>query len=110
MDRYLSAKEIYAKYGIDTENAINTLQNVPISIHCWQGDDVNGFEKKEGEGKAFTIVNQQDWVEPMDSNIKMKIEGKVTKYYDGVPVVMTANNGVYEFNLAQGDGMFVTVE
>ena len=86
------------RFGVITDIESNT----PLLIGC--------FEKKEGEGKAFTIVNQQDWVEPMDSNIKMKIEGKVTKYYDGVPTVMTANNGVYEFNLAQGDGMFVTVE
>ncbi|MBR4242200.1 MAG: L-rhamnose isomerase, partial [Eubacterium sp.] len=38
MTRYESAKEIYASYGIDTENAVNTLQNVTVSIHCWQGD------------------------------------------------------------------------
>ncbi len=46
MTRYESAKEIYASYGIDTENAINTLQNVTVSIHCWQGDDVIGFDNK----------------------------------------------------------------
>lgn len=42
--RYLSAKEIYANYGIDTEKAIEKLLNTPISIHCWQGDDVIGFD------------------------------------------------------------------
>ncbi|MBR3439602.1 MAG: L-rhamnose isomerase [Clostridia bacterium] len=46
MTRYESAKEIYASYGIDTENAVNTLQNVTVSIHCWQGDDVIGFDNK----------------------------------------------------------------
>ena len=40
----------------------------------------------------------------------MKIDGKVTKYYDGEPEVMKSENGVYEFNIAQGDGVFVTVE
>ncbi len=44
MSRYESAKEIYAKYGIDTDEAIKTLKNVPISLHCWQGDDVRGFD------------------------------------------------------------------
>ena len=44
MTRYESAKEIYAQYGIDTESAIETLKNIPISVHCWQGDDVLGFE------------------------------------------------------------------
>ena len=47
MSRYSSAKEIYASYGIDTEKAISTLQDVTISIHCWQGDDVIGFDNKE---------------------------------------------------------------
>lgn len=42
--RYESAKEIYAKIGVDTDKAIATLQNIPIAMHCWQGDDVAGFE------------------------------------------------------------------
>ncbi len=56
MDRYLSAKEIYAKYGIDTEKAINTLQNVPISMHCWQGDDVTGFEQNASLGDGLQVT------------------------------------------------------
>ncbi len=47
MNRYEQAKEIYAKLGVDTEKALNTLKNVPISIHCWQGDDVVGFDSRE---------------------------------------------------------------
>ena len=47
MTRYSTAKDIYASYGIDTEKAIETLKNVTISIHCWQGDDVTGFDNKE---------------------------------------------------------------
>jgi L-rhamnose isomerase len=43
-ERYLSAKEIYAKLGVDTDAAMKSLQNIPISMHCWQGDDVGGFE------------------------------------------------------------------
>lgn len=39
--------EIYKKYGIDVENVLNTLKKVPVSLHCWQLDDINGFEKKE---------------------------------------------------------------
>ena len=44
---YIEAKEKYAKYGIDTEKAIKMLNNVSISVHCWQGDDVVGFDSKE---------------------------------------------------------------
>lgn len=42
--RYESAKEIYAKLGVDTDAAIEKCMNVPVSLHCWQGDDVIGFD------------------------------------------------------------------
>ena len=44
LQRYESAKEIYAKIGVDTDAAMKKLQNIPIAMHCWQGDDVTGFE------------------------------------------------------------------
>ena len=47
MSRYESAKEIYANHGIDTEKALNALKDVTISVHCWQGDDVVGFDNRE---------------------------------------------------------------
>lgn len=47
MSRYAEAKEIYAKYGVDTDKALEALANVPVSVHCWQGDDVVGFDSKE---------------------------------------------------------------
>ena len=43
-EKYLLAKEQYAAIGVDTDKALEILKNVPISMHCWQGDDVNGFE------------------------------------------------------------------
>ena len=42
---YASALDQYAAVGVDTEAALKTLESVPISLHCWQGDDVGGFEK-----------------------------------------------------------------
>ncbi|MBO7318556.1 MAG: L-rhamnose isomerase [Clostridia bacterium] len=47
MNRYNEAKEIYAKYGVDTEKALETLKSICISVHCWQVDDVTGFDSKE---------------------------------------------------------------
>ncbi len=41
---YELAKAKYGQYGVDTDAAINALSATPISIHCWQGDDVGGFE------------------------------------------------------------------
>lgn len=43
-ERYDSAKEIYAGWGVDTDRAIEILKEVPVSLHCWQGDDVTGFD------------------------------------------------------------------
>ncbi|MEO0945956.1 MAG: L-rhamnose isomerase, partial [Pseudomonadota bacterium] len=45
---YDSAKAQFADWGIDTEAAIDRLKTIPISMHCWQGDDVVGFEQKSG--------------------------------------------------------------
>ncbi len=42
---YTSALEQYAALGVDTEAALAALDTIPISLHCWQGDDVGGFEK-----------------------------------------------------------------
>jgi L-rhamnose isomerase len=44
---YEWAKQKYASIGIDTEAAIEALKGYAISMHCWQGDDVNGFDSKE---------------------------------------------------------------
>lgn len=41
---YQEAKEVYAKIGVDTEQAIEKLRNTAISVHCWQGDDVVGLD------------------------------------------------------------------
>lgn len=43
-NRYPDARKYYTRIGIDTDSAIERLKNIPISIHCWQGDDVLGFE------------------------------------------------------------------
>lgn len=45
---YDSAKAAFAEWGVDTETALNRLAAIPISMHCWQGDDVVGFEAKTG--------------------------------------------------------------
>lgn len=47
MSRYSEAKQIYAQYGVDTEKALDTLKNILVSVHCWQGDDVTGFDSRE---------------------------------------------------------------
>lgn len=54
---YTFAQESYAAHGVDTEAALRRLAGVPISLHCWQGDDVGGFEAAgdlAGSGLAAT--------------------------------------------------------
>jgi L-rhamnose isomerase len=64
-----AARDLYAGYGVDAELALRRLAEIPISLHCWQGDDVGGFEAAGGElsgsglaatgnypGKARTIA------------------------------------------------------
>lgn len=73
---YAMAKEQYAAMGVDTEAAMKKLAAVPISMHCWQGDDVGGFETAGAElsgggiqatgnypGKARTIEQLQSDVD-----------------------------------------------
>ena len=43
-ERYESAKEQYKKVGVDVDKAVDTLSKIAISMHCWQGDDVTGFD------------------------------------------------------------------
>jgi L-rhamnose isomerase len=48
-ENYELAKKAYEKWGINVDQVIETLKNVPISIHCWQGDDIGGFEVNQKE-------------------------------------------------------------
>ncbi len=43
-ERYDAAKEVYKAIGVDTDVAMKALKEIPISMHCWQGDDVTGFD------------------------------------------------------------------
>ncbi|PNH88429.1 L-rhamnose isomerase [Vibrio diazotrophicus] len=44
---YEQAKKTFEKYGVNTDQALELLNQTPISMHCWQGDDVRGFESPE---------------------------------------------------------------
>ncbi len=46
---YEVAKELYAQIGVDTEKAIETLNSITISMNCWQGDDLGGYEIEDGK-------------------------------------------------------------
>ena len=48
-ETYQHARREYAALGIDTDEALRTLDQVKISLHCWQTDDVGGFETPNAE-------------------------------------------------------------
>jgi len=83
---YQIAKEKYAALGIDTDKALQALAGIPVSLHCWQADDVCGFENKEGSlggglavtgnfpGKANTIGQLRQDIEKAISLIPGKLK------------------------------------
>lgn len=48
LQNYQNAQEVYASYGVDTQQALDFLQALPVSLHNWQDDDVRGFEGSDG--------------------------------------------------------------
>ena len=43
-EKYEAAKQAYKNIGVDTDAALEALKKIPVSMHCWQGDDVVGFD------------------------------------------------------------------
>ena len=56
-ERYKLAKEQYEKWGINVDKFLEELNKVKISVHCWQGDDVKGFEVvKNALSEEFNVM------------------------------------------------------
>ena len=43
-NQYEAARDVYAAWGVDTEEALRKMDDIPVSINCWQLDDLTGFE------------------------------------------------------------------
>ena len=62
---YRDAQSVFGQFGVDTEDVLRRLALIPISMHCWQGDDVGGFDCEPDElgdelgGKAVAVINGQ---------------------------------------------------
>ena len=54
---YRAARELYGEFGVDTDLALERLAEIPVSMHCWQGDDVVGFEKNGASGASGGILS-----------------------------------------------------
>ena len=53
-ERYKAAKELYREIGVDTDAALKILKKIPISLHCWQGDDVGGFDREGASDRRYS--------------------------------------------------------
>lgn len=90
IEAYQMAKEQYAKWGVDTDLAMRNLGQVTLSIHCWQGDDVSGFEKPEAQLSGGGIQVTGNY--PGKARSMMELRKDLHQVYGMIP-------GVHRLNL-----------
>lgn len=80
---YELARERYAHLGVDTEKALETLESISLSIHCWQGDDVGGFERPDAQlaGGGIQVTGNYPGKARTIDELRMDLE----KVYSLVP-------------------------
>ena len=79
---YELARERYASLGVDAESALEALARIPISLHCWQGDDVGGFEKSGAElGGGLAVTGNY----PGKARSPEELRGDLEKVYSLLP-------------------------
>ncbi|MFO7681265.1 MAG: L-rhamnose isomerase, partial [Chloroflexota bacterium] len=79
---YSLAKERYAALNVDTEKALATLEKIAISLHCWQGDDVAGFEDPE-RGLSGGIMATGNY--PGKATTAVQLRQDLDKAYSLIP-------------------------
>jgi len=86
---YQLAQDRYAALGVDTEAALKKLATVPVSMHCWQGDDVGGFESMGSElGGGLAVTGNY----PGKARTPAELRADAEKAYSLIP-------GKHRFNL-----------
>lgn len=80
MSRFEEAKEKYAAYGVDVDKALEKLGKVRISMHCWQGDDVLGFDSDSLTGGIATMGNY-----PGKATTPEQLMADIKKAYSLIP-------------------------
>ncbi len=80
--RYQVAKDVFAEVGVDTDAAMDLLDRIPISIHCWQIDDLSGFEAPE---RGLSGGIQATGSDPSKAKTKEEFMRNLTKALSLVP-------------------------
>ena len=85
---YELAKEIYAGLGVDTDKAIAAMKNFVLSVHCWQGDDVGGFENSGAalDGGLAATGNY-----PGKARSPQELRADMSKAFEFIPGIKKAN-------------------
>ena len=85
---YAIAKEIYADLGVDTDQALEKLKKFELSVHCWQGDDVGGFENFGAslDGGIAATGNH-----PGKAQTPAQLRDDMTKAFEFIPGIKKAN-------------------
>ena len=100
--RYADAKQVYAALGVDTDAALAQLAKTAISLHCWQGDDVGGFEVHEDSVAGGGIMSTGNYPGPARTADELRADAE--KAFSLIP-------GKLRFNLhaiyAETDGEVV---
>ncbi|MDE0123104.1 MAG: L-rhamnose isomerase [Bryobacterales bacterium] len=76
---YALARERYAGLGVDCDSALQALSSIPLSIHCWQGDDIRGFEGGTGEvGGGLAVTGNYPGQARSPSELRMDFESALS--------------------------------
>jgi L-rhamnose isomerase len=79
---YQEAKDRYAALGVNTDQVLNNLKKVPVSMHCWQGDDVGGFENMNAElGGGLAVTGNY----PGKARTPAELRGDIEKAFSLIP-------------------------
>ncbi len=105
MNRFESAKEIYAKYGIDAEKALADLANVTVSVHCWQGDDVGGFDSDDALSGGIQTTGNYPGKARTPDELMADIDKAFSLIPGKVKLNLHASYAIFDGNRADRDAL-----
>ncbi len=105
MNRFESAKEIYAKYGIDAEKALADLAEVTVSVHCWQGDDVGGFDSDDALSGGIQTTGNYPGKARTPDELMADIDEAFSLIPGKVKLNLHASYAIFDGNRADRDAL-----
>ena len=108
MSMYSEAEKIYRALGVDVDAAFRRVAEIPVSLHCWQGDDVNGFENSGALDGGIAVTGNY----PGRARTPGELRGDIDKVMSLVPGTKRLNvHAIYgEFDSKKADRNEITVD